>query len=229
MVASPVVNALSTSSLLSGLPAETLAQLASLARRRSYRRGEIIFHQGDPGDTLHIIESGTVKVVVDAESGNEAVLTMLGPGKCFGELALIDGEPRSASIEAVENVETIVLRRSDFMEVVRTNAHALDALLATVAQLIRRLTDDVATLSFLDLEGRLAKKLIELGDAHGKPVDGGVEIGVPLTQDVLAAMIGATRTSVNKALGWYEDQGAIQRRGRRIVITEAEKLHRRIT
>lgn len=229
MVGSPVVHALSTSSLLSGLPTETLTQLATLARRRSYRRGEIICHQGDPGDSLHIIEFGTVKVVVDAESGSEAVLTILGPRKCFGELALIDGEPRSATIEALENVETIVLRRADFMEIVRTNPPALDALLSCMAQLIRRLTDDVATLSFLDLEGRLAKKLIELGDTYGRPVEDGIEIRLPFTQEDLAAMIGATRTSVNKALGWYEDQGAIQRLGRRIIITDVEKLQRRIT
>jgi CRP/FNR family transcriptional regulator, cyclic AMP receptor protein len=229
MVTSPVVQALSTSTLLSGLPSETLVQLATLARRRSYRRGEIIFHQGDPGDTLHIIESGTVKIVVDAESGNEAVLRILGPGKSFGELALMDGEPRSATIEALENVETVVLRRADFMDIVRTNPSALDALFATVAQLIRGLTDDVATLSFLDLEGRLAKKLLELAHDYGQPVEGGVEIGLTLPQEVLAAMIGATRASVNKAIGWFEDQGAIQRRGRRIVITDAEKLQRRIT
>jgi CRP/FNR family transcriptional regulator, cyclic AMP receptor protein len=229
VVASPLIHALSSSTMLSGLPPEILAQLSALARRRNYRRGEIIFHQGDPGDTLHIIESGTVKVVVDAESGNEAVLTTLGAGKCFGELALMDGEPRSATIEALENVDTIVLRRADFMDVVRTNQAAFDALLATVAQLIRRLTDDVATLSFLDLEGRLAKKLLELGDAYGRPVDGGLEIRVPFTQEELAAMIGATRTSVNKSLGWYEDQGAIQRRRRRIIITDPDKLQRRIT
>jgi CRP/FNR family transcriptional regulator, cyclic AMP receptor protein len=83
-------NVLARSPLLAELPQESLAQLASTARRRSYRRGEVIFHQGDPGDSLHFLTDGRVKVVLDAETGEEAVIAILGPGDCFGELALID-------------------------------------------------------------------------------------------------------------------------------------------
>src|SRR6476646_3191308 len=88
--------------LLKDVAPEALGTLARSLRRRSYRRGEVIFHQGDPGDTLHLVQEGRVKVVLPSETGDEAVLAILGPGDCFGELALLDGERRSASVVAME-------------------------------------------------------------------------------------------------------------------------------
>jgi len=220
---------LAGSTLLRNLPDESLARLTSTARRRTFRRGEVIFHQGDPGDALHFIVAGRVKVVLDAESGGEALIAIVGPGDCFGELALIDGEPRSATVEALEPVQTVSLTRADFFAFLRENPIALERLLASLAGMVRRSNEGVADLVFLDLEGRLVKKLLELADAHGKTVDGAIEIEVPMTQEDLAAMIGATRASVNKVLGWYEDRGAIQRRGRRIAIFDRDRLRRRIT
>jgi CRP/FNR family transcriptional regulator, cyclic AMP receptor protein len=216
------------SPLLANLPPEALARLGGSARRRSYRRGEVIFHQGDPGDALHFIIDGRVKVVLDAETGEEAVIAILGPGECFGELALIDGEPRSATVETLEPVQTLSLSRPDFMTFIRDNPQAAERLLVTLAGMVRRTDESMADLVFLDLEGRLVKKLLELADAHGRDVDGAIEIELPMTQEDLAAMIGATRASVNKLLGWYEDRGAIQRRGRRIAIFDQDRLRRRI-
>jgi CRP/FNR family transcriptional regulator/CRP/FNR family cyclic AMP-dependent transcriptional regulator len=224
-----VGDALAASSLLGKLPPESQQELASLARRRSYRKGEVVFHTGDPGDALHIVASGLVRIVVYSAAGTEKVLTLLGPGEVFGELALLDGAPRSATVEAMESTETIVLRRDDFLHAIRENPRALDALLGVLASMIRRLTGEVTDLSTLDLRGRLAKKLIELADQHGKPVEGGVEIDIPLTQESLAAMVAATRPSINKDLGWFEDIGAIRRRGRRIIVTDAAVLRRRVT
>lgn len=216
--------------LLQDVSLEALAQLSQSVRRRSYHRGEVIFHQGDPGDTLHLVRSGRVKVVLPAETGDEAVLAILGPGDCFGELALLDGGPRSASVVAMEQVETLVLGRQDFLTFFRSNMEAAVRLIVNLARIIRRSNEEVADLAFLDLPGRLAKKLLDLAEAHGQPLDGGkgIEITVPLTQEELAGMIGATRPSVNKVLGLYEDQGAIQRRGRRIAILKPEVLRRRV-
>jgi len=220
---------LTHSPLLANLPPEALSKLASAARRRSYRRGEVIFHQGDPGDALHFLTEGRVKVVLDAETGEEAVIAILGPGECFGELALIDGEPRSATVETLEPVQTVSLARPEFMTFIRENPSVAERLLVTLAGMVRRTDESMADLVFLDLEGRLVKKLLELAEAHGRDVDGATEIELPMTQEDLAAMIGATRASVNKLLGWYEDRGAIQRRGRRIAIFDADRLRRRIT
>jgi CRP/FNR family cyclic AMP-dependent transcriptional regulator len=220
---------LARSSLLGGLAEEDLARLAARARRRTYRRGAAIFHQGDPGDALHLLQAGRVKVALRAESGEEAVVAILGPGDCFGELALLDGEPRSATVEALEPVETVSLAREDFLRFLQANPPTMERLLRTLARTVRGANDELADLVFLDLPGRLVKKLLDLAADHGRLVDGAIEIELPMTQEDLAAMIGATRGSVNKILGWYEEQGAIERRGRRIAILDAERLRRRIT
>ena len=216
--------------LLQGVPAEALGQLLRVVRRRSYHRSEVVFHQGDPGDTLHLIRAGRVKIVLPAETGDEVVLAILGPGDCFGEMAVLDGEPRSASVVAMEQVETLALGRQDFRTFFRSSPETAERLVINLARIIRKVNEDVADLAFLDLPGRLAKKLLELADSHGQPMEGGrgIEIAVPLTQEELAGMIGATRPSVNKILGWYEDQGAIQRRGRRIAIFKPDDLRKRV-
>jgi CRP/FNR family transcriptional regulator/CRP/FNR family cyclic AMP-dependent transcriptional regulator len=216
------------SPLLANLPPDAHRRLAGVARRRSYRRGEVIFHQGDPGDSLHFLTEGRVKVVLDAETGEEAVIAILAPGDCFGELSLIDGEPRSATVVTLEPVQTVSLARGDFMTFIRDSPQLAESLMVTLAGMVRKADESMADLVFLDLEGRLVKKLLELAEAHGRDVDGAVEIELPMTQEDLAAMIGATRASVNKLLGWYEDHGAIQRRGRRIAIFDKERLRRRI-
>jgi CRP/FNR family cyclic AMP-dependent transcriptional regulator len=209
---------------------EVLSQLTRSLRRRTFQRGEVIFHQGDPGDTLHLMQKGRIKVVLPAESGDEVLLAILGPGNCFGELALLDGESRSATVVAIEPVETLTLGRSDFMAFVRANPETAERLMINLAHIIRKVNEDVADLAFLDLPGRLAKKLLDLAHDHGQPMPGGdgIEISVPLTQEELAGMVGATRPSVNKVLGWYEDQGAIQRRGRKIAIFKPEALRQRV-
>jgi len=223
------LEALAKSALLRGMPANSLERLASAARRRTFRRGEVIFHEGDPGDALHVLSSGRVKVSITGESGHEAVFSILTPGDCFGELSLIDGGERSATVEALEPVETVALRRADFMEVVRKDPETLDRLLVALSAKIRHISEVVGDLAFLDLEGRLAKRLLELAAEHGRSTDGEILIELPITQEDLAAMIGATRTSVNKLLGWYEDQGAIRHEGRQIVVIDPERLRRRVT
>lgn len=221
--------AIANSVLFRDLPPEILGRLASFTRRRRFRRGEVLYHQEDPGDALHVLQIGHVKIVGAGESGTETLLTVLGPGECFGELALLDGGPRSARVEALDPVETVSVSRAVFLQFLRENPQAVEPLLLALARTIRRLTETVTDLTSLDLEGRLAKKLLQLAEDYGEPADGGVEIALDLTQEELSAMVGATRASVNKVLGWYEDRGAIQRRGRHIVVIEADRLRSRIT
>jgi CRP-like cAMP-binding protein len=228
MSVSSLAHTLANSALLRDLPAESLERLASVARRRTYRRGQVIVHEGDPGDSLYVLESGRVKVLSYAGSGRETIFDILGPGECFGELSLIDGQPRSATVETLEPVEAAVLQRSDFLDVVRSNTECLDHLLTALTSKIRQLSETVTDLAFLDLEGRLAKKLLELAAEHGREAEGAIEIELPITQEELAAMIGATRTTVNELLGRYEARQAIARRGRRIAILDQALLRRRI-
>lgn len=218
------LTALRQSQVLRAVPSVELRKLMEAMRRRTYRRGEVVFHQGDPGDTLHVIAAGRVKVVVIAESGEEIVLFILGPGELFGEIALLDGGPRTASVVAVEPLETATLKRQDFLDLLRRSTVALECVLVALAASLRRTTDELSDFVGLDLYGRLAKRLLGLADSHGRRVDDAIEIELPLTQEELAGMVGATRASVNKLLGIYEDRGAIARRGRHIVVLKPELL-----
>jgi CRP-like cAMP-binding protein len=221
------VEALAHVRLFVGLDRSTLARLASGARTRRFRRGEVLFHQGDPGDALFIVTAGAVKILLPSEDGDEAILATVRPGEFFGELALIDGAPRSATAVALEPTETLVLPRDRFRELVETEAAARDALFAALAGELRRLTHHVEELHFLDITGRLAARLARLAEEAGVPGDGGtIRLDGPLTQGDLAAMIGATRQSVNKLLGTFVDDGIIRLERDAIVIVDLPGLVR---
>ncbi len=228
MILDPAV-ALTKSALFHDVPPETVQRLLPIARSKTFRRGEIIVRQGEPGDTFFVIMSGEVKVLVGAQTGDQAMVAIFGPGDCFGELSLIDGQPRSATVEAIEEVDALIIRRNDFQDFLEVNPQIMRQLLATLAGRIRRTSELAADLAFLDIAGRLAKTLLDLAREHGREVDGAVEIELPLTQTDLAAMVGATRESVNKLLSWFEERGGIERRGRQITVVDPELLRQRIT
>jgi len=193
-------------------------------QRRTFQRGQIVFREGDPGDMLHIVTRGHLKAFTNAVTGEKAVVAIFGPGDCFGEIAVIDRGTRWATVEALEQVETLSLRGAEFWEILRAEPRMALPLLVVLAGRLRRMTTEVTDLACLDLAGRLARKLGELAERHGVRTDDGVAIDLPLTQEDLAAMVGGTRGSVNRALARFEEAGAIQRLGRQIVVLDAEWL-----
>lgn len=221
------VDALGRCRLFAGMGEDALRAMARTLRARRFRRGEVLFHEGDPGDALFVVASGAVKVAVPSEDGEEAILATLRRGDFLGELALLDGAPRSASAVALEATETLALPRDQFLALVATEPAIRDALLASLAGELRRLTTHVAELHFLDLTGRLAARLTRLAEEHGQPLPGGgVRLDAPLTQSDLAAMIGATRQSVNKLLGEFEADGLLQMEKDSILVPNLDRLAR---
>jgi CRP-like cAMP-binding protein len=221
------VEALGRCPLFSGLDTESRQAIAGSLRTRRFRKGEVLFHEGDPGDTLFIVASGAVKVVVPSDDGDEAILATIRRGDFLGELALLDGAPRSASAIALEATETLALPRVRFSALVATEPAIRDALLSSLAAELRRLTAHVAELHFLDLTGRLAARLARLAEEHGsRDADGSIRLDAPLTQSDLAAMIGATRQSVNKLLGEFVADGLLRMDRETIVIPDLEALAR---
>jgi len=221
------VDALGRCRLFAGMGPEALRAMARTLRGRRFRRGEVLFHEGDPGDALFVVASGAVKVVVPSEDGEEAILATLRRGDFLGELALLDGAPRSASAVALEPTEALALPRDQFLALVATEPAIRDALMAALAGELRRLTTHVAELHFLDLTGRLAARLARLAEEHGDRLpDGTVRLDAPLTQSDLAAMIGATRQSVNKLLGEFEADGLLRMERDVIVVPNLERLAR---
>ena len=225
LVGRPVLDALAAIPFFAGLDRDALERLTGSMRSRRFRRGEVIFHLGDPGDALFVIMSGDVKISLPSETGEEAILATLGSGAVFGELALLDGAPRSASATALTATETVVLPRDRFRELIATEAGVRDALLASIAGELRRLTTHVEELHFLDITGRLAARLVRLAQDGGtRTADGGIRLRKNLTQGDLAAMVGCTRQSVNKLLGQFTDDGLIRLEREGIVVTDMEGL-----
>jgi CRP-like cAMP-binding protein len=193
--------------------------------RRRFRRDEVVFHQGDPGDSLHVLASGSRKVTLPSLDGEEAIIASLRPGDFFGELALLDGAPRSATVVALEPSETMVLSRPAFRALIEADAPVRDALLAGLSRELRRLTGQVEELHFLDLAGRLASRLARLA-REVNPTSNEVTLGWRYTQSDVAAMIGATRQSVNKLLADLVADGLITIERDTLVVHDVEGLER---
>jgi CRP-like cAMP-binding protein len=221
------IDALRRCPLFAPCPEGVLADVGRRLRHRHFRRNEVIFHQGDPGDALHVITSGSVKIVLPSPEGEEAIIATLRAGDFFGELSLLDGEPRSATAVAVESTETLSLPRNVFRELLDAHPELRDALFAALTQLLRRLTHHVEELHFLDLAGRLAARLAQLARRAAPRSEGPVELDWPYTQSDLAAMIGGTRQSVNRLLADLMADGLVRLEHERLVVTDVYALERR--
>lgn len=225
-LAPAILESLKAIPFFGGLEPDALGRLAATMRARRFRRGEVLFHVGDPGDALFVIVSGEVKISLPSDTGEEAILATLGPGEIFGEIALLDGAPRSASATALVPTETVVLPRDRFRDLIASEAGVRDALLASIAGELRRLTTHVEELHFLDITGRLAARLVRLATEGGLPVeDGAVRLRSSLTQGDLAAMVGCTRQSVNRLLGQFADDGLLRLEREGIVIVDVPGLN----
>ena len=215
-------------SFFADLPEEDIQALSSVAKRRAFRSGEVIFHRDDPGQVLYMIKEGKVKICIISPDGQEVSLAVFGQGEYFGEFALLDGLPRSTDAVALEKVECYTLQRSDFHNTILKNPKIAFLVMEALSKRLRDTNQMVENLIFLDVYGRVAKKLLELADAHGVKVDDGVRIDVRLTQQELAAMVGASRESVNKVLGYFTDKNYISTDKHRITLHRTADLQRRI-
>lgn len=196
--------------LLAKLPHEDLRELASIARVQNFRTGAVIFRQGEPGDSLHAIVEGAVRIDVVAPGGNESTMAVLGPGECFGELAILDGRPRSANAIANQPTKTLVVTRADFIHWLAVKPTSALLLLETLSLRLRSTNESFIDLAFFDLGHRLARRLLRL--AEPKDETGRARPGsrIGITQSALASMLGVSRESVNKQLGVFSHKGWIE-------------------
>lgn len=226
---SATVDALRQCALFAHVDDDGLRALAGLMRRRRFRRNEVIFHEGDIGDSLQVVVSGSVKIVLASPDGEEAILASLKPGDFFGELALLDDAPRSTTATAMEPTETTALPRDQFLRLLSEDPRLVQALFRALAEELRRLTGHVEELHFLDLAGRLALRLVRLAREADPSATGRVELDWPYTQSDLASMIGGTRQSVNKLLSGLVEEGVLSVDRDTLVITDMASLEARAT
>ncbi len=197
----------------------------ALGTIRSYRQGDILLREGDRPDRTMIIRSGRVKIVTVAESGYETLLAHRGPGDLIGEMAVIDGETRSASVVALEGVEVAVVPADLFRAFVASHPEVARAVVGSMARRLRESDRRRSDLGAYPTAVRLARHLLELAHRHGQAQPGGgVAITLRLTHHDLAAAIGASRESVGRDLKNLRSRGVIKKRGRMIVLVEVDVL-----
>src|SRR6266567_2293540 len=214
--------------LFAGLTDEDIRELMAVAKRRTFRSGEVIFHREDHGQVLYVIKEGKVKISLISPEGQEISLVVFGKGECFGEFAILDGLTRSADAVAMEKVECYTLQRSDFHKAIMKNPKIAIQVMEVLSKRLRSTDQMVEDLIFLDVYGRVAKKLLELAEAHGAKVENGTRIDVRLTQQELASMVGASRESVNKVMGYFTEKNFISTDKHKITLHRMSELKRRI-
>src|SRR5258705_1850389 len=213
---------LATIPLFSGLQRDEIQKFADLTRERSYPKGSVILFQDDPGDSLFVLRAGRVKVVLIGEDGREVILGVLEPGAHFGELSLIDDQPRSAHVIAMEDSQLLILRREDFRRRVEDNPTIAWALLTELSRRLRRADQKIGGLVLLDVPGRISRLLLDLSAESGTPT-----IEKPLTHQTIAQMIGASRETVSRAMKEFQEEGLIRVERRRIAVGDRDALEKR--
>ena len=213
--------------LFEGLSDADLAIIAQRVRQPRYKEGHTVFHRHDPGVALYIIISGKVKIHNETPDGADCIIAILSEGDFFGDLAVIDGEARSADATTLDATELLMLTRDDLHDILERYPRISLHLLVTLAGRLRRTTEVYQAYSSLDVNGRLALQLLRLSEQHGIVTPSGVRIDVRLTQTDLGGLVGASRESVNKVMGYFRRQGYLTVDARnKITICDASALAR---
>ena len=221
-------NVIASVPLFSALDPEDQKQLLDMMSEVTFRRGERLFNEGDPGDRLYLLIEGKVKLGHTSSDGRENLIAVLGPGEMIGELTLFDPGPRSGTATAVAPTKMLQLEHTALMEFIDTRPELAKHMLRALAQRLRRTNEALADLVFSDVPGRVAKALLDLGDRFGTRTDDGT-LHVPheLTQEELAQLVGASRETVNKTLAEFVSRGWIRLEGRGVHLLDVDRLRRR--
>ncbi len=204
-------------------------RLAASLKRRSLKKGEALFRKGDEGTSLYIVKSGSVKIVLPSDMGDEVTPAILSEGDFFGEMALLDGLPRSADVVALEPSELLALNQKDFLAFLKDDEEAIRSIFSYLSMRLRKTDDLLEDAHFLNISTRLARRLVELSQKYGhqKEEGGAIQIDLSLTQKDLASIVGATRESINKELRILREKGLVNTEGNTIKILNMERLEKR--
>lgn len=204
--------------LFEGIPAEDVRAVLALARRSTYRRGEVVFHHHDPADAVHLVAKGRFDVQITTSHGDVVALAIRGPGESFGEIAVVTGAERSATVSALEPGETLVLRGSELRRLAHDHASVGEVLVRMLAEHVALLSERLVEAYTVDAETRVARRVLELGRVYG----GTVPVTIPLIQEEIAALAGASRATVNRVLRDAENRGFVRlSRGKTTLLDES--------
>ena len=204
--------------IFSELPESILHDLAGRMRPRTADAGSVIVSQEEPGDSLFVLASGKVKVVLYGETGREIILSILREGEFFGEMSLLDRQPRSANVVAIEKSEVLSLDRDAFQTHINQHPTTAMAILAEMSRRLRKADEVIGNLALLDVYARVARAVRELAQKQGEPVDGGLLIRERPTQQEIAGLIGTSRETVSRALNDFTRRGLLEMSGKQILV-----------
>ncbi|HTO98281.1 MAG TPA: Crp/Fnr family transcriptional regulator [Myxococcales bacterium] len=205
-------------SIFHELPAETIADLARRVWHKSAGAGSVIVSHEEAGDALFVIARGKVKVVLYGETGREVILSIMKAGDFFGEMALLDKQPRSANVVAVEDSDLLGLDREAFQTHLTSHPSTALAILAEMSRRLRHADEVIGNLALLDVYGRVARTIRDLAQKQGEPVDGGLLIKERPTQQEIAGLIGTSRETVSRALSDFTRRGMLEMQGKTILV-----------
>ncbi|MBI3924988.1 MAG: Crp/Fnr family transcriptional regulator [Armatimonadetes bacterium] len=214
--------------LFSKFSNEDVGALTTIVKRRSYPKAHVLFHQGDPGEEFLVLTEGSVKVELMNQDGKELTLAILKPYQFLGELALLDDVPRSATVVTMEKTDFLVINKRDFARMLDTYPRMCFPMLRQLTRRVRILTDDIASMAFLDSYARVSRKILALAEEMGQVhEDGSIYIDQALTHQQLANLVGTTRETVTKILNEMKDRDLISIRRHRITVVDPEELAER--
>ena len=213
--------------LFSALDAEGAAALRASLKETAVSKGDVLFHEGEPGDRMYVILEGKVKLGQTSNDGRESLLGVLGPGEMFGELSLFDPGLRTSTATALTDAVVVGLGHEQLKPWLSGRPEVAAALLQALARRLRRTNEAMADLVFSDVPGRVAKALMDLGEKFGTVTPEGLMVTHDMTQEELAQLVGASRETVNKALADFAHRGWIRLEGKSVLISDSERLARR--
>jgi CRP-like cAMP-binding protein len=217
-------NLLAESELFGDLPAQDRQRIVQLCGRKRLTARQVVFHQGEPGREMYIVASGKLKVSVTSAEGKELSFFILDRNDFFGELALLDGERRSATVTAIGACELLVLHHSDFQHLLKEHVNIGLKMLSILAGRVRATTALYESSVFVEIPGRLAACLLHLAEEYGQEAEGGTLIDLKLSQYELGTLINASRESVNKQLKAWQSKEIIEMRRGKVLLLQVDVL-----
>jgi CRP/FNR family cyclic AMP-dependent transcriptional regulator len=216
--------ALRTSPLFQAMQPEELDAILGFATERRVRRGQMIVQKGDAGSSMMAVLSGRVRISAVNAEGKEITLNVINPGEVFGEIALLDGQPRSADAHAAEDTVLMVVERRHFLPFLANNQALASRLLAVLCEKLRSTSLALEQIALFDLEARLARLILKLAADYGRPSAAGTRIEMKLSQRDISNLVASSRESVNKQLGHWRDSGVLAIEGGYIVVRRSADL-----
>ncbi|HBO83422.1 MAG: hypothetical protein A2073_01005 [Deltaproteobacteria bacterium GWC2_42_11] len=212
--------------MFSDLDEKDLEKFLHIVFEKTYKKGEVIFHSDDEGSSLFILKSGMVKISIFDKKGREDILKIVHPYDCFGEMSLLDGQHRSATVTAMEDSTTLIIQRGDFINLIKEHPDVALDILAMLSRRLRKTDEKIASLRFSDAYGKVARVLLDFSAESGVKKNNGIVFDLNISRETMANLAGISRETATRILKEFQSNGCIKINRRKITILDESVLKR---